>query len=114
MTDLTTWARTQPGRCPSGFAPVQHPTLCGCPSSKPDEWQIFLTAVRSVARGGRVHQGDVRPLLRGRVQPKHVGQLYARAKREGLLIPVGKEPSNDTAGRNTHHDSPIYELRSAA
>ena len=49
-----------------------------------------------------------------RVAPKRIGQFYARAKREALLVQVGKEPSNDRQGRNTHHDSPIYELRKAA
>ena len=61
-----------------------------------------------------MHQHDVRRLIRGRVHHKHIGLFYRRAKKARLLVQVDKEPSTDAAGRNTHHDSPIYELRKAA
>lgn len=91
-------------------------------ASPRSEWGVFVTAVRAAVcsrplceRPGRhVHQDDVRPRIKGRIEPKHIGQLYRRAKSEGLLAFVGKEPSGDAEGRNTHHDSPVYELRSAA
>ena len=107
------WATTRADRCPScGF----HPAHQGCACHK-DEWTLFRAALRQAvteANDGRVHQHLVRPLIRGRIEPKRIGQQYTRAKREGLLVQVDKEPSKDSAGRNTHHDSPVYELRAAA
>ena len=83
-----------------------------------DEWSIFTDALRhaaAVSADGRVHQRDVRPRVRGRVQPKHIGQFYRRAKDEQLLVDTGeREPSNDTAGRNTDKLDRIYLLRGAA
>jgi hypothetical protein len=84
-------------------------TCPDCPEG--GEWAIFLDALRHAARDGDIHQKDVRPLIRGRIQHKHIGQLYRRAKKEGVLTQVGKEPSKDFQGRNTHHDSPVYALR---
>lgn len=81
-----------------------------------DEYAIFVAAVRSSRRAdGTVHQGDVRPLLRGRVAPKHIGTLYRRAKAEGLLRDTGeREPSNDFAGRNADKLDRIYAYGAAA
>lgn len=113
-TPIREWLAKQPGRCPEGFAPVQHPKFCMCPAFGGTDWQVFVTVLRQVARRGRVHQRDVRPLISGRIAPHAVGQLYARAKREGLIVEVGREASNDVRGRNTNKREPIYELRPAA
>ncbi len=114
---LDSWLRSRPDRCPrcGHHPPTQgHGEACA-PTGPESEWRLFVGALQQVVRpDGRVHQHDVRPLIRGRVAPKRIGQFYARAKREELLVQVGKEPSNDRQGRNTHHDSPIYELRKAA
>lgn len=110
---LDTYLKSRPDRC-SGCG--YHPAHQGC-RCETDEWSLFLAAVRqaaSAAADGKVHQHLVRPLIRGRIAPKHIGALYRRAKSEGLLVQVGKEPSRDVAGRNTHHDSPVYELREAS
>lgn len=109
MTTLGLDTRTD--RCAHGFAAVHHPTFCGC--TEMSEWVIFTAALRDSARAGKVHQSDMRPRIRGRIEPKHIGQLYARAKREGLLVEVDREKSNDEAGRNTNKWEPIYELRTA-
>lgn len=106
-------------RCQHGYHISQHPTFCGC--TEMTEWAIFTAALASAARPGRhedcaigerhVHQDNVRPRIRGRIEPKHIGGLYRRAKQERLLVHIGKEPSGDSEGRNTHHDSPVYALR---
>lgn len=112
-------------RCGFGYAPVHHPDFCGC--QEMSEWVVFTDALARVAvtsttcrrprcdvSGTHVHQDAMRPIIRGRIEPKHIGLIYKRAKSEGLLKPADKEPSGDTTGRNTHHDSPVYELRSVA
>jgi hypothetical protein len=112
---IDTWLRSRPDRCSDcgHHPPTQgHGADCAPLDSREAEWLLFVTALQQVVgHDGLVHQHDVRPLIRGRVHPKHIGQLYARAKRERLLVQVDKEPSTDAAGRNTHHDSPIYQLR---
>ena len=102
-------------RCEHGCHITQHPAFCEC--SEMTSWAVFTRALETAAkrsRDGLVHQGEVRPLIRNRIAPKTIGRLYSRARREGLLKQVGKEPSTDERGRNTHHDSPIYRLRGAA
>lgn len=100
-----------PTRCAHGYAPVQ---LDLCADCRPDEWHTFRAALRTATRDdGTIHQADVRPLIRGRVAPKHVGTLYRRAKAEGLIVDTGeREQSNDVAGRNADKLDRIY--RSAA
>jgi hypothetical protein len=95
------------GRCSHGYAACQPCPDCGTTT----EWATFTAALARAVRGGLIHQSDMRPLLRGRVEPRHVGQCYARAKREGLIVEVAREVSDDTAGRNTNKWEPIYELR---
>lgn len=112
---LQEWLAGFDDRCPSGYSIThQHPTLCpDCPG---DEWGIFTEALRTAARSdmrGQVHQRAVRPLVRGRIEPKHVGLNYRRAIREGLLREISREQSNDEAGRNTNKWEPIYELRAS-
>lgn len=111
MNDLLTWARQQPGRCDRGFdIKTQHPDLCDCLGDS--EWLIFTTALQRAARGGEVHQGDVRPMIRGKVAPKRIGQFYRRARAEGLIEDTGRrEQSNDFAGRNTDKLDRIYAWR---
>lgn len=85
--------------------------LCG----RPDEWSLFVAALKSSVRSdGTVHQSDVRPKIRGRIHPKHIGQFYARARRDGLIRELRREQSGDVAGRNTNKWEPVYELSSAA
>lgn len=110
---LDTWATTHPDRCSLGFAAAHHPTFCNC--SDMGEWVVFTTALRSAARpDGTVHQCDVRPKIRGRIAPKHIGPMWRRARSEGLVRDTGeREPSNDSAGRNTDKLDRIYELRAA-
>ena len=104
-----------PGRCPEGFAPIQHPRFCLCTSTGVTPWQIFLRACAAVRKpDGRVHQADVRPLIHGRIDSHEIGRLYSRAKREGVLVEVTREKSKDVKGRNTNKWDPIYELRDAA
>lgn len=101
-------------RCAHGFAAIQHPQCCACKVGVTSEWSVFLAALRSAGHDGLVHQRDVRPLIRGRIEPKHIGTLYRRAKAEGLLVDTGdREPSDDTAGRNADKLDRIYELRAA-
>lgn len=83
-------------------------------TAAPDEWSVFIAALSSAAVGGEVHQRDVRPKLRGRVKPQHVGKCYSRAIREGLITEVRRERSNDTVGRNTNKYEPVYRLERAA
>ena len=78
------------------------------------ERSIFVAAVRDAARGGIVRQNDVRDDIRGRIFHKHVGPLWVWAQSSGLLVEVEREQSTDTTGRNAHHDSGVYQLRSAA
>lgn len=108
---LADFLAADPSRCPAGYAQVQHPGLCECGDS---EWSIFVAALQAAAVDGEVCQTRVRPLIRGRIKPQTIGRFYKRAKDEGLLTFIGKEPSTDTHGRNTHHDQPRYALRSAA
>lgn len=111
MSTLDGYLTMLPGRCQGcGYDTRTQ----GCRCNTADEWKIFTAALRAVAVGGRVHQAAVRPRIRGRIKPKHIGQMYARARREGLLVEVTREKSDDTAGRNTHHLEPVYELRDAA
>lgn len=79
-----------------------------------DEWATFTAALRQASVGGVVHQSAVRPIIRGRIEPKHIGRCYSRAKREGLLVEIGHDESNDQIGKNAGRLEPRYELRSAA
>lgn len=103
-----------PDRCDHGFAPAHHPTFCECADM--GEWAIFVRALRSVVRDdGSIHQRDVRPLIRGRIEPKHIGGLYVRARKGGLIRDTRrKEPSGDHAGRNGDKESRVYEWTGAA
>lgn len=98
----------RPDRCSHGFALVHHPSFCNC--SEMGEWAIFVAALRKARRDdGTVHQADMRPLIRGRIEPKSIGQQYKRAIREGLISEVAREKSNDEIGRNTNKWEPIYK-----
>lgn len=101
-----------PGRCAHGYHVTQR-TLCE--TCTPTEWSLFRNAVLAAARpDGTVHANDLRPLIRDRIAPKHVGLMYRRAKADGLLVDTGiKEPSTDTQGRNADKDARIYRLRAA-
>jgi hypothetical protein len=106
---LSTWAPAQSDRCGYGYAPAQHPGLCRCQES---EWAVFRAAVvASVRPDGTVHQSDVRPRIKGRIEPKHIGGMYRRAKNVGLLVDTGEvEQSTDVGGRNTDKFSRIYRV----
>ena len=99
----------RPDRCAYGFSPNQHPGACECEHS---DWHVFTRAIRSAMKdNGEVSQNDIRPLIRGRIDPKRIGQLYRRARSEGLLVEVRREPSADVAGRNSHHWQPVYRVK---
>jgi hypothetical protein len=109
---LDAYLTTRSDRCSGCGAHV--PTQgCRCDTG---EWAVFVAALRAASKArtdGRVHQSAVRPLIRGRIQPKHIGQSYKRAIREGLLTPVDHEKSDDEIGGNSHRLEPVYELRAA-
>ncbi len=113
---LTEWLATRTDRCQNGFTAEQHPAFCACKTGAASEWAIFRTAVRSAARDdGTVHLCDVRPLIRGRIEPKHIGQMWRRARSEGLVRDTGeREQSDDVAGRNADKLDRIYRLGRAA
>jgi hypothetical protein len=102
--------RSLPGRCAGCLYDVKHQG-CRCVDG---EWSTFVTAIRAAAVGGIVHQRNVRPMIRGRIEPKHIGQQYARAIREGLLVEGSPERSDDSVGKNAGRWEPSYELRSTA
>lgn len=97
-----------PGRCP-GCA--YHVATQGC-RCEAGEWGMFMAAIRAAAMpDGTVHQRNVRPLIRGRITPKHIGGLYRRARAERLLVDTGeREPSSDVEGRNADKLDRIYRL----
>lgn len=99
---------TLPGRCAHGYHLATQIDLCA--DCKPDEWTTFLAALRAAVRDdATIHQADVRPAIRGKVAPKHVGSMYRRAKSDGLIVDtLEREPSNDAAGRNTDKLDRIY------
>ena len=89
-------------------------TEVALPDPTDAEWSIFTAALRLARRADNtVHQCDVRPHIRGRIEPKHIGILWRRAKSEGLVVEVGHERSNDTAGRNAGRMEPYYEITAA-
>lgn len=108
---LDSYLRTQPGRCTScGYhVPTQG---CRCPGG---DWQVFKDALRAVAEtDGTVHQRHMRRLIRGRIAPKQIGQLYRKAKAEGLIVDTGeREQSDDVAGRNSDKLDRLYRLVAA-
>jgi len=99
-----------PDRCSLGFHLSQHPQWCSC--SEMGEWSIFLAALKAARRSdGLIHQTDVRPRIRGRIEAKHIGTLYRRAVAEHLIAVDGWEDGTDTAGRNTDKPQRRYVWR---
>jgi hypothetical protein len=111
MTTLDTYLQGLAGRCPTcGYHLTKQRCVC-----QHSEWAIFTAALRQVAVDGIVHQSAMRRLIRGRIEPKHVGTFYRRAKAEGLIRDTGeREPSDDAAGRNSDKLDRIYALAVAA
>lgn len=105
---LDTYLASRTDRCACGYHESQG---CHCPGS---EWEIFLTAIRTAELGGLVHQSDVRPLIRGRINPNSIGACYRRARTECLLVEVDHERSDDVLGRNSHRLEPVYRLAGAS
>lgn len=105
-----------PGRCAEGYAPVHHPKFCRCAQFGGTEYQTFVRVLKSVRRpDGTIHQADVRPLIRGRIEAKHVGQLYRRAVGEKIIDWTGRrEKSDDVIGRNSDKLERVYVWRAAA
>lgn len=113
---LDAWLRSQSSRCDQcgAHVPTQgHGGPCA-PVAPDSEWATFLMALRKAAVDGVVRQAKVRPLIRGRIEPKHIGQQYKRAIREGVLVERAPERSDDELGKNAGRWEPTYELRPAA
>jgi hypothetical protein len=109
---LESFLRRQPGRCRScGYAVAEQG--CRCLGS---EWQLFLMALRqSVRADGTVHASDVRPLVRKKIKAQHIGPMYARAHKEGLISDSGVyEMSDDLIGRNAHKPERVWVWEAAA
>lgn len=85
-------------------------------NSKDAEWELFVAAVRRVAaeHDGVVDWTHVRPLLRGRIEHKHIGLLVRQAKSRGLLVEVDHRRSEDWVGKNAGRIEPRYRIGSAA
>lgn len=109
MTALDTYLATLPGRC-TGCGCHTVTQGCRCVLIAPsDEWAVFVAAITQAARDGVVSQTNVRPLIRS-IPPKHRGQLYRRARAEGLLIEIGREDSTDIEGRNGDKTQRLYRI----
>ena len=105
---LAEFIASRPDRCEYGYSPNQHPGCCNCDDA---EWQVFLRAVRAAAQDdGTVHQRDVRPRLRGSLDPKAIGRQWARARRERVVSEIGHERSDDRHGKNAGRMEPVYRL----
>ena len=85
-------------------------------SQAPDEWAVLVAAVNKVAaeHDGEVDWTHVRPIIRGRIEPKHVGTLVRRARREGLLIEDHFDRSEDVVGKNAGRMEPKYRIGTTA
>ena len=85
-------------------------------SQAPDEWAVLVAAVSKVAaeHDGEVDWTHVRPIIRGRIEPKHVGTLVRRARREGLLIEDHFDRSEDAVGKNAGRMEPKYRIGTTA
>lgn len=103
-----------PGRCQHGYHVTQR-TLCGDCTPATDEWATFTAALKAAVRAdGTVHASDMRRLVGGRIEPRHIGTLYRRARSRGLLVEAGHERSDDVAGKNAGRLEPFYSIGSAA
>lgn len=111
---LDAWLTSRPDRCPRcGWHVATQGHAASCTDD--GEWRLFVAAVRQAVRDDlTVHQCDMRPLLRGRMEPKHIGLAWRRARRTGLLREVGHERSDDTEGRNAGRMEPYYRLATAS
>ncbi len=109
--DLATFLAARPDRLPCGHHRAHR---CAC-RTEDGEWALFVAAIRQAADAdGTVSQTRVRPLIRGRIQPKHIGSCYRRATASGLLVEVGREDSTDVAGRNADKLQRVYRLGAVA
>ena len=101
------------GECPSCDLDRLRRLIRSDQQGKPrDDWATFTAALRQVARGGVVRQSDMRALIRGRIPPSSIGRCYSKAIDQGLLTEIGRERSDDRAGRNTNKREPVYRLAS--
>lgn len=85
-------------------------------AAKEHEWDVMVSALRTVAaeHNGTVDWTHVRPLIKGRIQHKHVGQLTKRAKRLGLIAECEIRRSRDFAGKNAGRPEPVYKWKGQA
>ena len=127
---LDIWSAARPNACERGFdLTKQHPGLCQCPQTpaagpqvgKPgpvagQEWSIFTAALRSAVRAdGTICQTRARAAYRGRIEPRHLGSLYRKARDRGLIVDTGeREESTDTPGRNADKLARVYRWAAAA
>lgn len=74
-----------------------------------NEWSFFLRTLRACVReDGTLHVNDVRPHLRGKVEPKHVGLYWRRAATLKLIRFKEWEQSTDEAGGNSDKLARFY------
>lgn len=107
MPTLDERLKSDPDRCSGcGYHP---PTQgCRCPGS---DREIFRRALRQAVRpDGTVHACDVRPLVRDRIEPKHIATQWRTARQDGLIEEIGHERSDDTRGKNAGRMEPYYLL----
>lgn len=88
--------------------------LWGCIGKREMEHLQPETVRLAKENGGQVSANDVRPLLPPWVLPQRVGAVFVAMKSAGELERVGKVPSDDSEGRNTHHDHGLWRLRAGA
>lgn len=114
MTTLAERLATYSDRCRYGFSiEHHHPLYCEC--TEGSEWAVFVAALKQARKpDGSVHVNDVRPLIKGRITSKHIGQLWQKARREYLLKLIGHEDSTDVAGKNADKIARVYRWIGAA
>lgn len=79
--------------------------------NNPVGWSFFRNSLEAARReDGTVHACDLRPVLRGRLEPKTIATCYRVARQRGLLVEAGTERSDDHAGKNAGRWEPFYEL----
>lgn len=108
--------RTCGSRLDGASVLCQADTCCECERKRillaVDPWALFVRTLRANVRSdGTVHACDIRPLVRGRIEPRQLSSLWRRAqsKSVGLIRQVDVERSDDVAGKNAGRPEPVYK-----